>query len=302
MESNESKYKYNNMDPLANAYLKVITESSDDLQKTGVAKTDLKIGTGAFGHEDKNAKTFIKKSGPESEGAEDTEDCEEAPAELTQSKVTDGKPSKNTVSYEAKNPFDVLYNKILSEEGEFEFSTGSKPEDSSFDVAEPFGAKDAMDSDENEFGEEGEEGEDEEVTFTLDRETAQKLLDVLTTVLGEEEHEAGESEEEESEEHEEGGEEEGEESSEGEEENPFKEATDMEALADEKGLSLTEKGKKEVKSAVPVTKKSAQTPSTGKGHDGKLKAHSTDAAISKLTGKSNDTGGVRTGKFLVAND
>ena len=288
------------MDPLANAYLKVITESSDDLQKTGVVKTDLTIGA-TLGHKEneKNVKSFIKKSGPESDGADDVEDLEEAPAELTQSGKTDGSVKKDTVSYEAKNPFDVLYNKILSEEGEFEFSTPA-PKDASFDVAEPFGADSSSDSEgeDDEFGED-EEGEDE-VTFTLPRDLAEKLHEVLGSVLSEgeegEDHEAGESEEEETEEHKFGGEEED------EEENPFKEATDVEALADEKGLSLTDKGKKEVKGAVPVTKKSAQTPSTGKGHDGKIKAHSTDAAISKLTGKSNDTGGVRTGKFLVAND
>ena len=281
------------MDPLATAYLKIITES-EDLQKGQNVQGETSEQGKVFGNsESEKNKALQKKTGPEA--ASDIESPEEADAHLTQSAETSGEAKKNSVSYEAKNPFDALYNKILSEEGEeMSFSTGATPEDSSFGVAEPFGDESHEDSDE--FGEEGEE---EKVTLELDKETAHKLLEVLQAVLaGEEEHEGEESESEEEAEHDFGGSEEGEESEEGE--NPFKEAVDMQELAGAEGLSLTDKSKKEVKGAVPVTKKAAQTPSTGKGHDGVAKANSTEAGVSKHTGKaSNKVGSVdKVGKTL----
>lgn len=283
------------MDPLTKAYLKIITES-EDLQKGQDVKGETSQTGKVFGNaESEKNKAPQKKTGPEC--ADDVESPEEAPDHLTQSAKTDGKPQKNSVSYENKNPFDLLYNKILSEEGEeMSFSTGSTPEDSSFEVAEPFGSESSEDSDE--FGED-EEGEEETVTLSLDKETARKLLEVLQGVLAEdEEHEGEESEGEEEAEHAFGGSEEDEESS--EDENPFKEAVDMQELAGAEGLSLTDKSKKEVKGAVPTTKKAAQTPSTGKGHDGVAKAHSTEGGVSKHTGKaSNKVGSVdKVGKTL----
>jgi hypothetical protein len=284
------------MDPLTKAYLKIITES-EDLQKGQKVEGETSQTGKVFGNaESEKNKAPQKKTGPES--ADDVESPEEAPAHLTQSAETDGEAKKNSVSYEAKNPFDALYSKILSEEGEeMSFSTGKTPEDSSFGVAEPFGGE-SSDEESDEFGE-GEEGEDETVTLELDKETAHKLLELLQNVLvGDEEHEGEESEGEEEAEHAFGGSEEGEESEEGE--NPFKEAVDMQELAGAEGLSLADKSKKEVKGAVPVTKKSAQTPSTGKGHDGVAKAHSTEAGVSKHTGKgSNKVGSVdKVGKTL----
>jgi hypothetical protein len=272
------------MDPLTKAYLKIITES-EDLQKGQKVEGETSQTGKVFGNaESEKNKALQKKTGPEC--ADDCETPEEAPAHLTQSAETNGKPEKNSVSYENKNPFDALYNKILSEEGEeMSFSTGATPEDSSFGIAEPFGGE-SSDEESDEFGEEG-AGEEDEVTFSLPRELAERLHEVLGSVLSEgeegeegEEHEGEESEGEEEAEHAFGG------SEEGEEENPFKEATDMQALAGAEGLSLTDKSKKEVKGAVPVTKKSAQTPSTGKGHDGVAKAFSTETGTSKLTSKA----------------
>ena len=277
------------MDPLTKAYLKIITES-EDLQKGQKVEGETSQTGKVFGNaESEKNKAPQKNTGPEC--ADDVEDPETAPDHLTQSAKTSGKAEKNKVSYEAKNPFDALFNKILSEEGEnFSFSTSKNPEDSSFGVAEPFGGE-SSEEETDEFGEEkGEESEEgEEVSFSLPRDLAERLHEVLSSVLSEGEEEEGEdfgSEEDF------GGSEEGEEESE-EGENPFKEATDMQELASAQGLSLTDKSKKDVKGAVPVTKKTAETPSTGKGHDGAVKAHPTEGGVSKHTAKaSNKVGSV----------
>ena len=299
------------MDPLANAYLKVITESSDDLQSKDqkVAGQSLKVGA-AFG-DSKNDSTVKKvqpKSGPEAEGAETPQNAQEAPSNLSVGKEEqeNGKVKPLGKTYgEANNPFDALFNKIISEEGQFmDFATSpdENPADSSFEPST---------EDSNEFGEEGEEEEDgEEVTFSLSRELAEQLYDVLGSVLSEEGEEGEESFGEEGEEGEESF---GEESSEDESSEmgakPFGEAVEAEeqghALVDAEKLNkgMNSKGNMVVKGAVPVTKKTAQTPSTGKGHDGKLKAHSTDGAVSSLTSKGNkDVKGVNVGKTLFDNE
>ena len=291
------------MDPLAKAYLKVITES-DDLQNTkdpAVKGYTPKQGE-AFGDSksDSTVKKFISKSGTDLVDS-DVEDPEEAPADLQQQ---DGDLKKNSVSYEAKNPFDALYAKILSEEGEMDFSTAANPSDSTF---EPSTEDDSNDEfaggfDESDDTDDSDESDDE-VTFTLDRETAQKLIDVLQAAIGggEGEEEGEEESEEEGEEGEGefGGEEAGEEE---EEENPFKEETDIEAFSDEHGLKLLSKNNNT--GGVKVTKKTAQTPNTGKGHDGKIKPHSTEGAVSKLTSKgSYATGSVnKVGNTLFDQD
>jgi hypothetical protein len=299
------------MDPLAKAYLKVITESSsEDLTKDQkVAGYTPTVGEPAFGdsQSDSTVKKIQKGTGPEAEGAETLETAKEADADLSVGKDVDGKAKElGGTKYEAKNPFDRLFNKILSEEGEMmDFSTADKPEDSTFEPS--FGTEGG---DGEEFGEEG-EGEEDEVTFTLPRELAEKLHEVLGSVLMEgegEEHEASESEGEEEAEHGFGGSEEGEEESSEEGAKPFGEAVEAEdaghALVDQEKLAhgLNSKGNYTVKGAVPVTKKSAQTPATGKGHDGKLKAHSTEGAVSKLTAKANDVGGVKVGKTIFDNE
>ena len=269
------------MDPLAKAYLKVITES-DDLQNTkdpAVKGYTPKQGE-AFGDSksDSTVKKFISKSGTDVVDG-DIEDPEEAPADLQQQ---DGDLKKNSVSYEAKNPFDVLYAKILSEEGEMDFSTAANPTDSTFEPSMGDDSNDEFAGGFDESDDTDESDESDEVTITLDRETAQKLIDVLQAAIGGGE---GEEEEEEGEEGEEGEEEGEEESEEGEEENPFKEETDIEAFSDEHGLKLLSKNNNT--GGVKVTKKTAEVPSTGKGHDGKLKPHSTEGGVSKLTSKAS---------------
>jgi len=275
------------MDPLANAYLKIVNESVAELQSSGTVKTDLKIGQ-SFGHDDKNATTFQKNTGPEdSEGTEDVENPKEAEGHLTASKQNDGTPKKLNDSV---NPFDTLFNKIISEEGIMDFSTDTEnPEDSTFEPSES--------EESDEFGEtEGEESEESEdqVSFTLDREVAEALYSVLGDILGGESEEEYEGEESEGEEDENafGDSEEGEEEESQSGAMPFGEATDMSELSTEKGKTLIGKKKMTVQGAVPVTKKKAVTPSTGKGFSGKLTAHSTSGAISKLQSKKQLVGSV----------
>lgn len=292
------------MDPLANAYLKVITESSDDLQSKDqkVAGQSLKVGA-AFGDSknDSTVKKLQPKSGPEAEGAETPETAQEAPSDLSVGKQEDGSPKKVEKTYgEASNPFDALFNKIISEEGEFMDFATSPDENPSNSTFEP-----SME-DSNEFGEDEDE-EGEEVTITLNRELAEKLHEVLMAVL-DEGGEGGEDEEGEY-----SSEDSGEESLDDESSEmgakPFGEAVEAEevghALVDAEKLNkgMNSKGNMVVKGAVPVTKKTAQTPSTGKGHDGKLKAHSTDGAVSTLMSKGNkDVKGVNVGKTLFDNE
>lgn len=227
----------------------------------------------------------------------DLETPEEAPAELTSKGATgEPKPMKKTKN-ESLNPFDALYNRVLNEEGEFGFST---EEDNTLEPSDE-GVEGESDF---EMGEESDESEEsDEVTLTIDRETAQKLVDILTSVLGE--GEEGEEEEQTEDEMFDDSDSESEvedlESSD-EDEDPFKESVDAEELGHalvkdlDKG-HLTNKKSKEVKGAVPVSKKSAQSP-TIKGADGKIEKHSTEGAISKLTGKNNNVGGVKVGKGL----
>lgn len=296
------------MDPLAKIYLnKVINESSEELQKgQDVKGYSPKVGD-AYGDakSDSTVKKVQKGTGPEAEGAKTLETPKEAGEHLSVGSETDGEPKNFGKNYaESTNPFDALFNKIISEEGEMDFSTGEKPEDSTFEPS--FGSEGG---DGEEFGDDEEEGYDhegdDEVTFTLDRETAKKLHEALSAVLEED----GEGEEED-----EGEEFGGKESEDGEESSvegatPFGEATDMEEwgtpLVDQEKLEAghTAKSSFTVKGAVPVKKKSAQTPATGKGHDGKIKSHSTEGGVSKLTSKGSiDVGGVKVGKFLFDNE
>jgi len=298
------------MDPLAKAYLKVInekTECSELQSKEQKVKGYTPKEGQAFG-DDKNAKKIQKKSGPDADGAETPQAPQEARGHLSTGKETDG-----SIQTLQKNSFDALFDKILSEErGMMDFSTAENPEDSSF---EPSFGGDQEESDE--FGEsedgESEDGESEDqVTITIDRGMAEKLVEVLNSVLNE-----GEEGEEDEEGEDDSGDDMGDMGSgeDDEEESsqagalPFKEAVEAEekghALVDQEKLmhGLNAKGSYTVKGAVPVTKKSAQTPATGKGHDGKLKAHSPDSGVKHLTSKGSvDTKLVKVGKTIFDND
>lgn len=277
------------MDPISQAYMSMLEES--DKSSGIVASTKSQVGK-IFGGE---------SNLPDSDCTTDNVDLEtpeEAPARLT-STGANGNPQKlmkNKQKNESLNPFDALYNRVLNEEGEFDFSTESENE---LEPSDEFGGEEESESEE---GEEGEE-ESDEVTITLDRETAQKLVDLLTSVLGDGE---GEDEEDQTEDEMFGGSDEDSmedlDGSSEEEEDPFKESVDSEELGHaivkdlDKG-HLTSKKSNAVKGAVPVSKKSSSSSSI-KGADGKIEKHSTDSAISKLTGKNNNVGGVKVGKGL----
>lgn len=269
-------------DPIANAYLKVIEEATSsgivDSTKSQVGKT--------FGNKesDKKAHETAPKNSAENVESE-MEDVEEAPSELTSDGAT-GELKK--VKSESSNPFDALYNKVINEEM-FDFST----QDNSLEPAE----ETEMDNSLEEFDDESEENEEDadEVTFTLDRETAQKLHDVLMSVLGNEEEAEEESEE--------GLEDfdlEGEDEEESDE--VKQEAVEAEyhghALVDQEKLEkgMTKHSNMEVKGAVPVSKKKAEVVK-GKKADGKPEKCTDNPE--ELTSKSKvDAGGVKTGKFL----
>jgi hypothetical protein len=278
------------MDPITKAYLTMLEES--DKSSGIVGSTKSQVGK-VFGDE---------SSVPDSDCTLDNVDLEtpeEAPAELTTKGATGEPKLMKKTKNESLNPFDALYNRVLSEEGQFNFSTDQDNElESSDEFGSGFGEEG---SDEGMEDEEGSEEGSEEVSFTLDRETAQKLVDVLQSVLGENEEET-DSEDQTEDEMFDDSEEDSSVDGEDEEEDPFKESVDAKELGHalvkdlDKG-HLTSKKNKVVKGAVPVSKKSA-TSSAIKGADGKIEKHSTDSAISKLTGKNNNVGGVKVGKGL----
>lgn len=277
------------MDPLTQAYMQIINEEADCK-----VKTNLKVGA-AFGHSEneKNASNFIKDSGPED--VEELEDAEEAPKELTSD--VDSALKKAPTFKEATNPFDALFNKIVSEET-FNFSTDEEneiePSNAFEDTTMGLGDEEA-EEDLAEF-DDSEEESGEEVTLTLDKDLASKLIEVLQAALGEEESEEGEEEEEMPEDSSEM--EEGEEESEEEEED--------ETLSKE-SFALDEADKVNVDSAVKkltspkshkvegtlskVKGKSASIPATGKGSNKPMKSHNTKPAVSKLTKKKQDVEG-----------
>lgn len=268
-------------DPIAKAYLKVIEEATSsgivDSTKSQVGKT--------FGNKesDKKAHETAPKSSTENVENE-LEDVEEAPSELTSDGAT-GELEK--VKSESSNPFDALYNKVINEEM-FDFST----EDNSLEPSEGTETDDSLE----EFDDESEDEEEaDEVTFTLDRETAQKLHDVLKSVLGDEEEAEEESEE---------GLEDFDLEGENEEESDEvkQEAVEAEyhghALVDQEKLEkgLTKPSNIEVKGAVPVSKKKAEVVK-GKKANGKPEKFTDNPE--ELTNKAKiDTSGVRVGKSL----
>ena len=270
-------------DPIATAYLKVIEEATSsgivDSTKSQVGKT--------FGNKESDKKaheTFPKNSAENVES--ELEDIEEAPDELTSDGAT-GELEK--VKSESSNPFDALYNKVINEEM-FDFST----QDNSLEASDETESDNSLE----EFDDNSEEAEEEseEVTFTLDRETAQKLHDVLMSVLGNEEEEAEEESEEGLEDFD------LEEENEEESDEVKQEAVEAEyhghALVDQEKLEkvMTKHSNFEVKGAVPVSKKKAEVVK-GKKVNGKPEKCTDNPE--ELTNKSKvDAGGVKVGNFL----
>ena len=260
------------MDPITKAYMSILNESVPSSE----VKTDLKVGS-AFGDKDneKNVTSFIKGSGPDE--VEGVENPEEAPDELTSD--VDSSIKKLSGVKEAKNPFDVLFNKIVSEET-FNFSTEKNNEieplnafdDSSLDEE----GENEDESDVDEFMDsEDESDSSEEVTLTLDKDLAEKLIEILQAAVGSEEENEEEGEEE-------------------DEEKTFPESfalDDAEDLNLKSGLELTNpKNIKVNGSSTSPKKKKASLPNTGKGST-KPTPHNTKPAVSELTKKKQEVKG-----------
>ena len=303
------------MDPLTKAYLKVIEENA----AAGTADTDLQIGA-TFGHKenDKNVKTFIKKSGSDEVDSE-LEEPEDAPAEYnsnsSESEAKELKKVEKLTLKDSVNPFDALYNKIISEEDSFNFDTedNSLTPDSDFGGPEGIGSHGA--EDEYEDGDEDSEVSDEEEQEDVDHESLEGILSQIKDLVAKledklSEHEEHQEEEEEGEEGESEAEEDYDEydddldsSDEEESDSLNEEEVDAEilghALVDQEKLEAgqTKKSVFTVKGAVPVTKKKA-TVVKGKKVTGKLEDHSTEPAVNSLTSKNNNVGGVQVGKDL----
>jgi len=156
-----------------------------------------------------------------------------------------------------KSLFDQLFEDVMSDEE----ALGIEP-----------GNEENPDLDGEADGFEG-EGENEDITITLDRETAQKLIDIISGALGEE----VESPEEQAVEDDLGSELDSE-----DEGNPFPEATEMTEL---KASNLTDKSQKKVSTSWGAGSKKASDAGI-KGQDGKSESLS-DSAGQKLQSKGN---------------
>jgi len=288
------------LDPLTSAYLKVIEENASN---GAVEATKKQVGK-TLGDSTNDSKVKPEACFDNLKNV-DIETPAEAPAELT----TDGSESepkelkkgeKLTLKGEAKNPFDALFNKIISEDS-FDFST---EDDNALKPSDNFGGPEGLgmaSSEENEeegedegFGEEDEEEESVEELFSQ----LKDLVAKIGTHLGMSEEEGEEEGEEESEEGEGFPEDsrEGSEESEETDEDLSEESVEMEELSNEKGLSLTNK-KNVVAGAVPVTKKSA-TVVKGKKVTGKPEEFKNEAGINSLQSKNNKVPAVTTAKYL----
>jgi hypothetical protein len=281
------------MDPLTNAYLKVIEESA------GVVDSDVQINK-TFGKKENEKNTRPAIGGPEEvDGLEKPEEAEEHLSVSSEPSELKGTESL-TLKKEAKNPFDALYNKILSEDA-FDFSTDDNTltPDSNFGGPEGIGNMGGEEL-EDELGEEEMESEEE-------AESLEDLVSQLRDLLGKLESYAGlgdeESEEEMGEEFPEDSREDGDDSSTDEDDDLNEESVEAEelghALVDQEKLEsgLTKKSSICVKGAVPVTRKGA-TVEKGKKATGKPENHSPEGGVSKLTGKDNKVPAVQVGKEL----
>jgi len=215
---------------LGNLYESILR--SEVIEEKNSAK---KFPKGAFpkaGEEVKEPVTF-KDSGPNSvKGLKKNKKAKK-------NKKNSRKMAVENINSSMQSKFDKLFENVMGDETDMDLGPGVGPE-SDLDVD--------MDTDldtDTDFG----GGEDDEVTITMDRETAQKLCDLLHGVLGSEE-EAGEDEDSDLEDLEidtEDGEEEGpsfgeDEDEEEEEDEAMGEGIESEKLADSAGHKLTKAG------------------------------------------------------------
>jgi len=294
------------IDPLTQKYLEVLNEGQDK----GIVKTTFKTGSPAFGDlktaNDPEENVTLKKP---VEGEHNSDD--------DNGEMEKCKTHKDMKENKQLNPFESLYKKIISEDS-FGWSMEKDEDEEDTEDSGDLELSDETeydgDSDESEFdGDTESDDSTEEVTFTLDKETAQKLIDVLQAAIGsgelEDEEESGEDEESYGEDEEDifaSDEDEGEEEDE-DEETLTKEEVDAEiighSLVDQekllKGMNNPKNGV--VKGALSAKKKKANVPLTGKGFKGELSKHKESAGKS-LQGKNNKVNAVNAkNKTLVDN-
>lgn len=224
--------------------------------KKGPGGTPLpSTGSKTVGRNEKLAPTF---KGPGVDGVKAPTKVKESFQEIK--KITSDNINTFNMS---KSLFDKLFEDVMSGGAE--------------DVETPDGGDEYSDErelgiDEGDFG--GEEGGEDEVTFTLDRATAQKLHEVLAAVLGGGEEELGGEEDFGSEEEdldlEDGGEEEEEEGA-----NPFGEGAEIEELKGAEGKLKQLQGKGNMK----VKTSSQFAPKGGKANLGKVPAQEPGKAL-----------------------
>ncbi len=239
-----------------------------------------------------NAKKFQKNSGPEA-----VKEVEKPVKGPHSEQEADSLPK--SVNSESKNPFDLIYNKILAQEAFGEEEEGDSLDFSgSIEGSDDLGMEDEM-GEEGEMGEMGEEGEEESEEVTL-----QTVLDHLKSAV--EALEALTAHEEEEEEGEEEGEEEMGEEDFGDDlgddlgDEDLGESVDAEieghALVNQPKLEKGMTKQKIAKGAVPVSKKKGQVVKGAKA-TGKPEAFKVNPQTLTNKAKQN-TGGVKVGKGL----
>lgn len=296
---------------LIKSYLSVLTEEKKSCSCVAADNTGELDGA-------EKAKKMQKNSGPDA-----VKDLEK-PVKGPHSEV-DPESLPQSVKSESKNPFDLLFNKIIAQEAfgdlepdaegdnTFDFSGDMNPDQKALD--------DSMESDdldlENEEGDEDdmegeEEGELEGLEAVLDH--LKQAVSALEAMVSEEEGEEEEGDEDEMEGEEGEGDDNEEEAPEddgdfdvsdedsGEGMPVSQESVDAEveghALVDQKKLekSLNDKKSGNVKGAVPVKKGKAQVPS-GKKVSGRPEKFTVDPHTLTKHNKQN-VGGVKVGKGL----
>jgi hypothetical protein len=321
MEYYESKYskQYMKLDPLTSAYLKVINENASNGAVDG---TTVKPSDKPFG--DKSGEAVKPKNTGLENAQKDLENVEEAPSELQGNgdgalpkELKDGESlTLKKVAKESKNPFDALYNKIISEDS-FDFSSEDGVEaGDDFGGPEGIGSHEIDEDDEDEVdGDEDEDlfGGDEDEESEDEHEDLESLVSQLKDLVAKIEMHLGHDEE--SEEGDEEGYEFPEDSREGEEdededvfgdedededENLSEESVDIEEFSDSHGLELANKSKYKVDGLKDITikKKKGSTPK-GKKPTGRPEEFKNESGISKLQAKgSYNVGAVKLGSIF----
>ena len=274
------------IDPLTQKYLEVLTEGNKPCAVKGEKN---KPGKYAFEGAEKKSPNTTTKNSKISKPTEDKRNSGQS-----RKGNLENLKGKKIQDNSSVNPFETLYNKILSEDDSFGWEIDKEESETSpFEGDSPNEIEyDSGSSDEEGENEEGGEEGGEEVTLTLDRETAEKLIDILQSAIG-----GTESEEEEMEDEGEEMENEGEEMEDDEE--LTKEEVESEvlghSLVDQEKLlkGMNKPGNAIVRGSISAKKKKAQVPLTGKGFKGELSAHGDKGK--SLQGKNNKVNAVNAG-------